>query len=92
MNRNHKNRTVNARKMKKMKKEEEIRVSLQKLKCAKTDSPTCKWYWLTHRQVNLQTIYELENFRTPRFSRVNDNANSFKSESLINTISGLASC
>ena len=38
------------------KKGEEIRVSLQKLKCAKTDSPTCKWYWLTHPQVNLQSI------------------------------------
>ena len=38
-------------------KGEKITVSLEKLKCAKTDSPTCKLYWLTHRQIeNLQWI------------------------------------
>ena len=30
----------------KKKKREKITVSLEKLKCAKTDSPTCKLYWL----------------------------------------------
>lgn len=42
---------------KKKNKGETITVSLEKLKCAKTDSPTCKLYWLTHRQIeNLQWI------------------------------------
>ena len=31
---------------KKKNKGETITVSLEKLKCAKTDSPTCKLYWL----------------------------------------------
>ena len=43
--------------MKKKNKGEKITLSLEKLKCAKTDSPTCKLYWLTHRQIeNLQWI------------------------------------
>ena len=42
---------------KRNKEGEKITVSLEKLKCAKTDSPTCKMYWLTHRQIeNLQGI------------------------------------
>ena len=32
--------------MKKKKQREKIAISLEKLKCAKTDSPTCKLYWL----------------------------------------------
>ena len=38
-------------------KGEKITLSLEKLKCAKTDSPTCKLYWLAHHQIeNLQWI------------------------------------
>ena len=48
---------MNSKDQMKKKQREKITVSLEKLKCAKTDSPTCKLYWLTHRQIeNLQWI------------------------------------
>ena len=37
---------MNSKDQMKKKQREKITVSLEKLKCAKTDSPTCKLYWL----------------------------------------------
>ena len=48
---------MNSKDQMKKKQREKITVSLEKLKCAKTDSPTCKLYWLAHHQIeNLQWI------------------------------------